>query len=78
MYLHDDIIDRNVNQFDEEPNEAHYAEADGGGYCDLLKFCAETGRTKSITDGSNFRKQLQRARCALCIRYLCGRAWYTS
>lgn len=41
-HLHNDVVDGYVNEFDEEPNEAHYAEADGRGDGDFLEFCAGT------------------------------------
>lgn len=40
---HNDIVDRDVDQFDEESNESHDGEADGRGYGDLLKLCKTTG-----------------------------------
>lgn len=40
--LHNDVVDGYVNEFDEEPNETHYAEADGRGDSDFLEFCAGT------------------------------------
>lgn len=35
----DDVVNWNVNQFDEEADEAHDGEADGSGNCDLLELC---------------------------------------
>ena len=33
----DDVVDGNVDQLDEEPDEAHDGKADGGGDGDLLE-----------------------------------------
>lgn len=34
---HDDVVDGDVDEFDEEANEAHYAEANGCGNGNLLE-----------------------------------------
>ena len=34
----DDVVDGDVNQLDEEPDEAHDGETDGSGDRDLLEF----------------------------------------
>lgn len=36
--LHNDVVDGDVDELDEEANEAHDAETDGGGERDLLEF----------------------------------------
>ena len=40
LRAYNDIIDWDVNQFDEETNETHYAESNSGGYRNLLEFLA--------------------------------------
>ena len=35
----DDVVDGDVDQLDEEPDEAHDGEADGCGHSDLLELC---------------------------------------
>ena len=35
---HDDVVDGNVDQLNEESDEAHDGESDGGGHGDFLKF----------------------------------------
>ena len=37
LIVDDDVVDRYVDQFDEETDETHDREADGGGHCDLLE-----------------------------------------
>lgn len=39
MYLHDDVVDRYVYKFNEEPDKTHYAKPYGCGDCDFLKLC---------------------------------------
>lgn len=36
-FIHNDVVDRDVDELDEEANESHDGEADGGGESDLLK-----------------------------------------
>lgn len=48
IYLHNDVIDGNVNQFDEESNEAHYTKANSSGDRNLLKFCRKR-KTKQMS-----------------------------
>lgn len=38
FYLHDDVVDRDVNEFDEETNETHDGKSNGCGHGDLLEF----------------------------------------
>lgn len=38
-YLHNDVVDWNVNKFNEESNESHYAKTNGSSNGNLLKFC---------------------------------------
>lgn len=37
-HLHNDIVDWNMNEFDEESNESHQSETDGGSESNLLEF----------------------------------------
>ena len=37
LWPHDDVVDGDVDELDEESNEAHYREADGGGNSNLLE-----------------------------------------
>lgn len=36
--LHNDVVDGDVDQFNEEPNEAHNGEANRRGHCNFLEF----------------------------------------
>ena len=38
LRAHDDVVDGDVDELDEEADEAHDAETDGGGDGDLLEF----------------------------------------
>ena len=38
-YLHNDIVDGNMNELDEEANESHDGKTDGCGNGDLLELC---------------------------------------
>lgn len=38
LWSDNDVVDGNVYQFDKETDEAHDAESDSGGDCDLLEF----------------------------------------
>ena len=35
---YDDVVDWDMNEFDEEPDEAHYGKTDSSGQCNLLEF----------------------------------------
>lgn len=37
--LHNDVVDGNVDEFDEESDESHYAEANSSGNSNLLELC---------------------------------------
>ena len=39
LWADDDIVDGDVDQLDEESDEAHDGESDGGGDSDLLELC---------------------------------------
>ena len=39
QYLHNDVVDWNMDQLNEKSNEAHDAKADGSCHGDLLEFC---------------------------------------
>ncbi len=39
--LHNDVVDWNMDEFHEESNESHYAEAYSGGHCNFLEFYKE-------------------------------------
>lgn len=41
---HEDVVDWDVDELDEEANETHYQEPDGGGLGHLHELCAETNR----------------------------------
>ena len=55
MLLYYDVIDGDVNKFDEEANESHDSKANGCSKSDLLKFCKQNEKisfTKAVL--SNF------------------------
>lgn len=39
-HSHNDVIDRNVNELDDEANKSHDGEPDGCGHCNLLELLA--------------------------------------
>lgn len=38
VYLHNDVVDWDVYQFNKESNKAHDSKSDGSGYSNLLEF----------------------------------------
>ena len=51
MLLYYDVIDGDVNKFDEEANESHDSKANGCSKSDLLKFCKQNEKisfTKAV------------------------------
>jgi hypothetical protein len=38
QYLHNDVVDGNMNEFDEEPNESHDSKTNGSCDSNLLEF----------------------------------------
>ena len=47
-HLHNNVVDGNVDQFDEETNEAHDSESKRCGHGNLLKFYRNVFHTKYI------------------------------
>ena len=45
MSLHYDIVDGDVNEFDEKANEAHDSKTNSSGKGNLLKFCEQNEMT---------------------------------
>ena len=43
----DDLVDRDVDQLDEEADEAHHRKADSRGHRNLLELCRRKGRSES-------------------------------
>lgn len=37
-YLHNDVVDGNMNKLHEETNKSHYSKSNGRGHCNFLKF----------------------------------------
>ena len=48
-YIHNDVIDRDVDQFDEEPNETHDGKANCSSHCDLLELCFSQEMSSSVS-----------------------------
>ena len=44
VLLYYDVIDGNMNKFDEKANESHDSKTNGSGQGDLLKFCKQNKR----------------------------------
>lgn len=38
-YLHNDVIDWDMDQLDKESNKTHDSESNSCGHCNLLEFC---------------------------------------
>lgn len=50
MYLHNDVVDGYVDEFDEETNETHNAKTDGRSDGDFLELCKRNKIDKLIAN----------------------------
>ena len=74
---HNDVVDGDVNELDEEADEAHDRESDGGGHGDLLEFCKRKGgkrkclekKNNSCGDIKGSSRQAKKDQVALIVHY---------
>lgn len=64
--LHNDVVDGDVDEFDEESDEAHDGEPDRGGHGDLLKFYHREKKKNDYCDHQMLGEAETRRRAAPC------------
>ena len=73
--VHNDVVDRDVDELDEEADETHHEETDGcGGHCALELCTAQSGGNAAISNWRRRRAQGRATRTGRPARWIPGRS----